>query len=117
MFRLLKLLFWLAGLGAFVWFGSTVQLGNRTLFGHLRAIGQTKESQELWEGTKQKVSPVVDDVKKRVGHADGGAPEGAQARPAKPQRQAKQPQDQLTDQDREQLRKAIGVAKEHVTIK
>ena len=42
----------LVGLAAFAWFGVTVKLGSMTLFQHLRAIGQTKESQELVDGTR-----------------------------------------------------------------
>ena len=42
MFRLLKLCLSLAGFVAFAWFGATVKLGDRTLFGHLYAIAETK---------------------------------------------------------------------------
>ncbi|HVZ86853.1 MAG TPA: hypothetical protein VHG72_07780 [Polyangia bacterium] len=90
MFRLLKLGFALVGFMAFAWFGATVKLGSQTLFQHLRAIGQTKESQELVDGTRQAAEPLVDDVRRRISgkeqekekqelarkeSADGGAPE------------------------------------------
>src|ERR1700742_3276995 len=68
MFRLLKLCMSLAGFVAFAWFGATVKLGSRTLFEHLHAIGETKESQELVDGTKRAAEPLVDDVKRRIGH-------------------------------------------------
>ena len=64
MFRLLKLCLSLAGFLAFAWFGMTVKLGERTLFEHLHAIGQTKESKELVDGTKHAAGPLVDDVKR-----------------------------------------------------
>lgn len=82
MFRLMKLGIGLMGLVAFAWFGLTVRLGSQTLFQHLRAIGQSKESQELVDGTKQAAGPLVDDVRQRIGgtreaalHPDGGAPQ------------------------------------------
>ena len=87
MFRLLKLGFALVGFMAFAWFGATVKLGSQTLFQHLRAIGQTKESQELVDGTRQAAEPLVDDMRRRISgkeqerelarkeSADGGAPE------------------------------------------
>ena len=59
MLGLLKLFFGLACLAAFAWWGLTVPLGERTLFGHLQAIGQSKESQELVRGTKQKVGDLT----------------------------------------------------------
>src|SRR5262245_27446246 len=55
MFTLLKLGVGIVALLAFAWFGMTFKLGSRTLFEHLHAIGQTKESQELVDGTRQAV--------------------------------------------------------------
>ena len=55
MFTLIKLGISLIALLAFAWLGMTVKLGSRTLFEHLHAIGQTKESQELVDGTRQAV--------------------------------------------------------------
>ncbi len=59
MIRLISLCFTLACLAAFIWFGVTVDLGERTLFGHLRAIAGSQESEELWEGTKAKVRELI----------------------------------------------------------
>jgi hypothetical protein len=59
MFRLLTFFVSAAALLGFVWFGLTVDLGERTLFGHLRAIGGSDEAQELWSGTKDKVTDFV----------------------------------------------------------
>jgi hypothetical protein len=55
MFTLLKLGVSVVALLAFAWFGMTLKLGSRTLFEHLHAIGQTKESQELVDGTREVV--------------------------------------------------------------
>ena len=65
MFRLFKLGMALVGFAAFAWFGVTVKLGSQTLFQHLRAISQTKESQELVDGTRQAAGPLADDVRRR----------------------------------------------------
>ncbi len=46
--------------------GSTVKLGKRTLFGHVRAIWATDEVQELKTGVKDKAGPTVDRVKRGV---------------------------------------------------
>jgi hypothetical protein len=59
-FRLLRLLLVLGGLGAIVWFGAKVPLGQRTLFEHIQAIWKTHESQDLVRGTKDRVSHLVD---------------------------------------------------------
>ena len=40
--RLIRFLFSLVFLAAVIWFAVTVKLGNRTLYGHLRAIFATK---------------------------------------------------------------------------
>jgi hypothetical protein len=78
LFRLFKLGVGLVGFAAFAWFGVTVKLGDQTLFQHLRAIGQTKESQQLMEGTRQAAGPLVDDVRRRFheGTADRPTPDG-----------------------------------------
>ena len=73
MFRLFKLGVALIGFAAFAWFGVTVKLGSQTLFQHLRAISQTKESQELVEGTREAAGPLADDVRRRF-QRDAGPP-------------------------------------------
>jgi len=65
LFRLFKLGIALIGFAAFAWFGVTVKLGSQTLFQHLRAISQTKESQELVEGTREAAGPLADDVRRK----------------------------------------------------
>ena len=79
MFSLIKLGAGLIGLAAFAWFGVTVKLGDMTLFQHVRAIVETKETQKLVDGTKQAADGVRRHVSGRPeidGKAspDGGAP-------------------------------------------
>ena len=88
MFTLLKLGVSLVALLAFAWFGMTQKLGSRTLFEHMHAIGQTKESQEL-----------VDDVRHRIGKDDA---EGK--RPPPMARDAGAPQERLSSSEQRQLR-------------
>ena len=63
---MIRLILWLALIGAFVWAGSTVMLGKRTLFGHVRAIWHTEEMQELKDGVKETAGPTVQRVKRGV---------------------------------------------------
>jgi hypothetical protein len=79
---MLKLLALVALFAGFCWVGTHVQLGSRTLFGHLRNIAQTKESQELFDGTRASAQPLVDDVRRRI--AGGVAP----SKPATPTEEA-----------------------------
>jgi hypothetical protein len=123
-FRLIKLAFGLVGLAAFAWFGITVKLGDQTLFQHLRAIGGSKESQELFDGTRQAAGPLVDDVRRHIagrghdkdetrdkagradarvakaGH-DGGVPQEAQ------ERAQERPQERLSARDQQELRPIV----------
>ena len=114
MFRLLKLLLVLGLLGAGVFYGMTVKLGDRTFFQHIRAIWAAKESQELRRGTKEKVGGLVDEatdhvVKGVAKNAPGkvlmrgdGTGADSEAVPAQP------PQEKLSPQDRKALRNIIG---------
>ena len=114
MFRLLKFALFMALLGAGVYYGMTVKLGERTFFQHVRAIWETKESQQLRRGTKQKVGGLVDEatdqvVKGVARNAPGkvlmrgdGADVETGAVPAQP------PQEKLSPQDRKALRNIIG---------
>jgi hypothetical protein len=100
LFRLIKLGISLVGLAAFAWFGVTVKLGSQTLFQHLRAIGQTKESQQLVEGTREAAGPLVDDVRRRFKE---GTSTGASEKPA-PDAGAAPPEERLSSADRQALR-------------
>jgi hypothetical protein len=108
-FKLIKLFIGVVGLGAFVWWGLTVPIGDRTLFGHLSAIGQTRESQDLVRGTKQKVG----DLKKRI---VGGEPVKVDKaeKVAKAEKPAAEPQEQLTKADRKEIRHFIDTARAKV---
>ena len=121
MFRLLKLCLSLVGFLAFVWFGATVNLGSHTLFEHLHAIGQTKESKELVDGTKQVAEPIVDDVRRRIGRG-GDKGESGEA----PERLAHMPrvapdagaaQDDFSPNERRQLRRLLGAAERHASFR
>jgi hypothetical protein len=87
----IRLLVWLALIGAFAFLGATVKLGNRTFFGHVRAIWHTEEAQDLKEGVKDKAGPAANRVKRGIeagynamkDDAGDGAPAGSAAPPAK----------------------------------
>jgi hypothetical protein len=116
MFRLLKLCMSLAAFLVVAWFGATVKLGDRTLFEHLHAIGQTKESQELADGAKHAAGPLVDDVKRRIGSKSdsaGTADKHAQL-PALPP-DAGAPRDDFSPSERRQLRRLLGAAERHAS--
>ena len=102
MFRLFKLGVALIGFAAFAWFGVTVKLGSQTLFQHLRAISQTKESQELVDGTREAAGPLADDVRRRFQErtartADKHAPDAG----------AGPPEERVTAADRQALHHLI----------
>jgi hypothetical protein len=118
-FRLIKLGITLVGLAAFAWFGVTVKLGSMTLFQHLRAIGQTKESQELVNGTRQAAGPLVDDVRRKFqegtkegtkeGSKDGtkGGKTDGQERTAKAAPVEGPPEEHVSAGDRQALHRLI----------
>jgi hypothetical protein len=103
MFRLIKLVIGLAGLVVFVWFGANVPLGSHTLFQHLQAIGRTRETQDLLDGTRQSAKPLVDNVRKRLGGTNAeGEPTKETADAGAP------PAEEITSTDRQRLRKVLG---------
>jgi len=105
MFGLLKLGVAMFAVMAFAWFGVTYKLGSQTLFQHLRAIGQTKESQELVDATRQAAGPLVDDMRRKI----AGSPSGETATAGKPPPEmapdAGVPQERLSPSDQKQLRR------------
>ena len=125
MLRLVALVALFAG---FCWFGTQVPLGSHTLFGHLHAIAGTRESQDLFDGTRDSAKPLVDDVRRRIaGAADpkpGASPHdvqagahpdaGAGADPGSSARAAEaphpKPHEDLTPSDRRHLRRLISSA-------
>jgi hypothetical protein len=109
-FRLLTFCFSAACLASFVWFGLTVDLGDHTLFGHIRAIGSTPEAKQLGEGIKTKVDDFVG-----IEAARRAAAEAARKSEGKsPDEKPGPPQDEHSAADREGLRK---VAKPTNTLK
>jgi hypothetical protein len=63
---LLRSLVTLAVLVAFVLLGITVPLGSRTLFGHLKNIVSSDETQELVDGVRSASGPAVERVRRGV---------------------------------------------------
>jgi hypothetical protein len=108
-FRLLRLILILGGLCGFAWFGMTVPLGDRTLFGHVQAIWKTQESQDLVQGTKKKVGSLVDRATDKVvkGVAKN-SPNQVNSRTGGAVESEKPPMEQLQEQDRKALQKLIG---------
>jgi hypothetical protein len=98
MFSFFKLGASMVALLAFGWFGMTFKLGSRTLFEHLHAIGQTKESQELVDGTRQAVHHGISIA---PGAARDERPVGA---PPPLSRDAGAPLDRLSSSEQRQLK-------------
>jgi hypothetical protein len=126
MFRLLKLCMSLVAFVALAWFGATVKLGSRTLFEHMRAIAGTKESQELVDGTKQAAEPLVDDVKRHIGRGDDKGDKSEKGEKGEGDRQARlrtappdagAAQDDFSPSERRQLRRLLGAAEHHASLK
>jgi hypothetical protein len=63
---MIRFLLYLAIAIGLVYFATTVQLGKRTLVGHVRAIWHTEEVQELKQGVKEKAGPAVDRLERGV---------------------------------------------------
>ena len=97
MFSFFKLGGSLVALLAFAWFGMTVKLGSRTLFEHLHAIGQSKESQELVDGTREA-------VRHKINAGVTGADERSAGAPPPVARDAGAPLDRLSSSEQRQLR-------------
>lgn len=108
---MLRLIFMGALFAGLAWFGSTVKLGDKTLFGHLWAIGGTKESKQLVDGTKKSAKPLVDDMRRRIaGIPDPAVPPAATA-------DAGPPQETISSADRRQLRRLIGAAEQNTATR
>ena len=63
---MIRLLVFLALAVGLAYCGATVKLGKRTFFGHVRAIWETEEAQDLKEGVQNTAGPTVDKVKRGV---------------------------------------------------
>ena len=110
MFRLLRLIFVLGGLGVVAWFGMTVRLGDRTLFEHVQAIWKTHESQDLMRGTKEKMGNLVDRATDKVVRGVAkNAPGQVNSRGDRPgDEPAAPPMEEVPAKDRNALRGLIG---------
>ena len=67
---LVRFVFSLLTLLAFIWFAVTVPLGKRTLWGHVHAIFGTQEAKDLAEGTKEEAEKVARKVKAELHQPD-----------------------------------------------
>ena len=62
----------MSALAVLIWFGATVPLGNRTFFGHLRAISDTPQARDLATGTGDEARRVAERIRQEWSH-DAGA--------------------------------------------
>jgi hypothetical protein len=107
--RLLRLVLYLALLVGFIWFGSTVELGNRTLFAHIQNIWKTHESQELVDGTKGKVGDLVNRASDKVVKGVGkNVTTPGNSRGARVDDSGAKPMEEVENEDRKALRDLIG---------
>jgi hypothetical protein len=107
MLRFLRLVVYLALLAGFIWFGTNVELGKRTLFGHIQNIWKTHESQELVDGAKGKVGDLVDRAADKVTKGVGQnvtAPATSRGEEG----QTAKPMEEVENEDRKALRELIG---------
>ena len=80
MTTLLRWAFWTCALAAMAWFAFTVQLGDRTLFQHLRAIASTPEAKSLGEGARDEAAKMAERVRQGLAPGvDGAAGTGSAA--------------------------------------
>jgi hypothetical protein len=63
---MIRFLVYLAIAAGLTYCGSTVKLGNRTFFGHVKAIWATEEAKDLKQGVKEKAGPAADRVKRGI---------------------------------------------------
>ena len=66
MFRPLRSLIGVVFLLGAVWCSFKVPLGDKTFADHMDRIGNTPEAEELLEGTRQAVNPVLEDATDRL---------------------------------------------------
>ncbi|HEY8380448.1 MAG TPA: hypothetical protein VIK91_28390 [Nannocystis sp.] len=56
----------LAFLALVLWASCTVKLGAYTLAEHVDRIGETEQAKELLEGTRGRITPLLEDMKQRI---------------------------------------------------
>ncbi len=99
--KLIRFLLTFIALIGFGYFAFTVPLGEKTLWEHIKAIAETKESKDLVEEAKQKAQEVKDKAQTAFDSPKTQSQRGHE----KAQRQAEE--DQLTAEDRKILKKLI----------
>jgi hypothetical protein len=65
-YSLLRPLISLAFIGVSLWIAFTVELGGRTFAEHIDRIGQTPEANDLVEGTRSTINPVLQEATDRM---------------------------------------------------
>lgn len=83
MLRPIRTFISLVFLAGVVWFCFAVELGDRTLAQHIDQIGRTREAQDLIEGTRSAVNPMLEEAKDRVLGEHVEAPTSAPEKPAR----------------------------------
>jgi hypothetical protein len=73
-------------LAAILWASCTVKLGAFTLSEHVDRIGETPQARELLDGTRGRISPVLEDMKQRIFGEYVEAPTRADGAPARAER-------------------------------
>jgi hypothetical protein len=106
MFRIIRFLVGLVALVLFVWFGANIPLGSRTLFQHLQAIGRTRETRDLLEGTRDSAKPFVEGVRKRLSEVH--VVNETRSSPKMMVDASAAPADEIPPADRQRLRKILG---------
>ena len=86
---MIRFLVYLALVVGFIYVGSTVKLGKRTFFGHVKAIWATEEAKDLKQGVQEKAGPATERVKRGIEKGYEAATEdeagsGSAARKRKP---------------------------------
>jgi len=76
---MIRFLVFLLLAGALAYCGATVKLGKRTFFGHIQAIWETEQVQDLKQGVQDKAGPAARELKNKVHDltADDPAPAGS----------------------------------------
>ncbi len=107
--KIVRMTLSLACLAGFVWFGMRVPLGEHTLFDHMMLIGKSKESQDLYRGTKDRVTGLFEGSKGAKGGAGGsrGTDRPGAPPPKVEPAEAAPPQEKLSDGDRDDMRRLI----------
>ena len=82
---LIRGLIFTTALVGFIYFGATVELGGRTLFGHVANVWSSEEAQEMVEGVKESGTPMMERLERGVRAGVRAAREDAPAPKPKPE--------------------------------